>query len=148
MRSQMLGELKRYDAAIADLRRVTELAPDFAEAWGVLGWYLILQGDFPAAQVATAKAQVLAPDKYAWTVNLGHTYLLQGDRQTAHDWYQKALPLITDEEELKSGPLADFDLFIERGWQVETSREERAWLDTAARQVILENQYISAQYLL
>ncbi|NVZ11766.1 hypothetical protein HW932_21210, partial [Allochromatium humboldtianum] len=47
-RSRILSELKRYDAAIADLRRATELEPARSNAWGNLGWHLILQGDFAA----------------------------------------------------------------------------------------------------
>ncbi|NVZ11828.1 hypothetical protein HW932_21540, partial [Allochromatium humboldtianum] len=47
-RSRILSELKRYDAAIADLRRATELEPALSNAWGNLGWHLILQGDFAA----------------------------------------------------------------------------------------------------
>jgi tetratricopeptide (TPR) repeat protein len=52
LRSEILSDLKRYDAAIADLRRITELKPEFADAWGNLGWHLILQGDFAAAQAS------------------------------------------------------------------------------------------------
>ncbi len=40
---------EKYDLAIADLRKVNVLAPDFADAYGSLGWYLILQGNFEEA---------------------------------------------------------------------------------------------------
>ena len=124
-------ETGQQEPALALLDQAVNRFPDDADAWSDLGWYLILQGDFPAAQAASAKAQTLNPDSYASTVNLGHTYLLQGDREIAHAWYQKTIPLLPDEAALKSGPLADFDLFIERGWQVEASREERAWVARA-----------------
>lgn len=134
MRGVLLGESQRYDAAIADLRWITERTPDDID-WGIMGWYLLLQADFSAAQAASAKAHALAPDQHLWIINLGHAYLLQGERETAHTWYQKAVPLIPDEEalyfapaekSLKWGPLAAFDLFIERGWQVEASRKREA----------------------
>lgn len=128
-RGQMRAEVGRYAEAVADLRQATARAPRDAAAWGNLGWYLILQGDFPGARGASTKARELAPDRFEWAFNLGHTYLLQGDRKTAHAWYERGLALLPDDAELRSGPLADFDLFIARGWQIEASRGERAWLE-------------------
>ncbi|CAK0775775.1 hypothetical protein CCP4SC76_6090003 [Gammaproteobacteria bacterium] len=138
VRGQILGELRLYGAAIADLRRVTELAPYFAKAWGLLGWYLLLQGDSHAAQVASTKAQTISPDWYAWTINFGHSYLLQVEQETTHDQYQKSLPLIPNEEAMKFNLLIDFGLFIDQGWRITASREDWAWLDTADRQAIRE----------
>jgi TPR repeat protein/serine/threonine protein kinase len=104
-----------------------------ADAQGTLGWQLILDGDFVGARAFTADAQMKDPESYAWTLNHGHTFLLEGDQSTARAWYEKTVDLIPDEEALQSGPLADFDLFIERGWAVGASREERAWLERAVR---------------
>lgn len=66
------------------------------------------------------------------TVNLGHTYLLQGDRERASHWYERTIPLVPDERALRTGPLADSDPFMERGWQAVASREEQAWFEKAA----------------
>jgi len=39
LRGNSYVELEQYDSAIADLKRVTELSPEFAHAYGNLGWY-------------------------------------------------------------------------------------------------------------
>ncbi len=130
-RGNLLAQTGRAPEGIVDLRRVTELKPDDVNAWGSLGWYLILEGRWDEARTATARAVELNSDSYAWTVNLGHTYLLSGDTEGAYQHYRDTLALIPDRAALDSGPLADFDLFIERGWQVPASREARAWIEAA-----------------
>lgn len=133
-------QLQRHPEAIADLRRVTELAPDFAGGWGSLGGVLLMHGDFAAAQRVTQQAQALDPAELAWTLNLGHSHLLQGDRETAHQWYVKAIPLIPDADRLRQSLLASFDLFIQRGWQVKAARAERDWAEAAVLAAIADNQ--------
>lgn len=59
-----------YEGAIADLEQVNRLAPGNADAWGLRGWYLILQGRFQDARIPTEKAQALDPTSYSWAVNL------------------------------------------------------------------------------
>jgi TPR repeat protein len=102
-----------------------------AEAYGVWGWILITQGKFDDAQSVTEKAHQMKPDNFAWPLNIGHTYLLKGDRQTARRYYQEALPLIPDEASLEQGPIADFELFIENGWQIDACRVEMGWFRQA-----------------
>lgn len=131
LRSQFLSGRQETSQAIADSRRVTELAPDFTTAWGNLGWNLILAGDIPAAREVTEKALLREPTNYAWSINLGHTYLLEGDRETAHRWYRDTIPLVPDDGALRSGPLADFDLFVERGRHVAAAKEERDWVQAS-----------------
>ena len=132
LRGLVLGEGQQdYERAAADLAKANRLAPDFANAWVARGWYLILLGRWDEAREVTAQAQALAPDSYESSVNLGHTYLLQGDQETAHRWYRYSLPLIPDEESLLAGPVADFELFIERGWRVTAAQKERDWLHRA-----------------
>ncbi len=60
----------------------------------------------------------LKADNYAALVNLGHTYLLVGDKAQAQPWYQKTLQHLTKDEELQQGPLDDFNFFIKSGWAV------------------------------
>ena len=131
LRGQAYGEGRQdYERAIADLATINRLAPSLADAWGNRGWYLILLGRWREAQEVTARARALDPNYFAWTINLGHAYLLQGNREQAQYWYRRALTLVPDEASLRSGPLADFDLFIERGWQVAAARAERDWFVT------------------
>ena len=114
--------------SVEDYRReAIESEPESADTNGELGWLRITQGRFDEALPYATKAHTLDPDNYAWVLNLGHAHLLIGDRQTARGYYEKTIPLISDEVVLASGPLADFDLFIEKGWQVEACREEAAW---------------------
>jgi tetratricopeptide (TPR) repeat protein len=127
-RAQILYLRNETRQAEADLRKVIDLAPEFEGAQGTLGWILITQGRFDEALPFATKAHTLAPDRSDWAINLGHVHLLTSDRQTARQYYEKTIPLIPDEAALKSGPLADLDLFIKKGWQVKACREEAAWL--------------------
>lgn len=126
-RGRIFGARQETRQAEADYRKVIELAPAFADAHGRLGWLLITQGRFDEARPFAQKAHELDPESYDWAVVLGHVYLLTGDRRTAREYYEKTIALLPDEDALTSGPLADFDLFIAKGWQVEACREEAAW---------------------
>lgn len=134
LRAEILSQLERHTEALADARHATGLKPalamDEVAYWGNLGWQRLLQGDLPAAQELVAKGRMLNPQSFASTLNQGHVYLLKGDRGRARAWYETAIPLIHERDTLNAGPLTDFDLFIARGWQVEASREERAWIET------------------
>jgi CHAT domain-containing protein/TPR repeat protein len=102
-----------------------------AGAYGNFGWILITQGKFDEAQSITEKAHQKQPHNFAWSINLGHIYLLKGDRQTARRYYQEALPLIPDDASFEQGPIADFKLFIEKGWQVKACQSELEWIRSA-----------------
>jgi len=130
-RSNIYGNQKKYDLAIPDLRKINLLASDFADAYGQLGWFLIMQGKYEEAKAPCLKAHELAPDSYACAVNVGHTYLLTGDAGKAREYYGKTIDLIKTEEEFTKGPMADFELFISNGWQVEACRQEMAWMKKA-----------------
>lgn len=127
LRRQILYDRKETRQAEADYRKVISQAPQFAGAHGRLGWLLITQSRFAEALPMAQQAHELDPKSDALAVNLGHAYLLTGNRQTAHEYYEKTIHLIPDEAALTSDLLADFDLFIEKGWQVEACREEAAW---------------------
>ena len=129
LRGSAYGETGQHDLAERDGLRATELEPSNRFAWGGLCWSRILANRPLEARPACEKGVSLGANSMAVTVNLGHTYLLQGDKATAQHWYQKTLPLIDSENDLKEGPLADFDLFISKGWQVETSKVARTWFD-------------------
>jgi Tfp pilus assembly protein PilF len=89
-RSHALAEAKGdYAGAVADLERVTQLAPDAADAWGNMGWWLILDGRFDEAEKALRTAHGMAPGLFAPAVNLGHTFLLRGDPASARRWYEE-----------------------------------------------------------
>ena len=127
-RAEIYGQQEQYALAISDLSKVNLLAPDFPSAYGNLGWFLILQGKFDEARKPCQKAYELEPKNFAWAVNLGHTYLLTGDNTKARQYYEKTLKLLESEEQFQEGPVADFELFIKKGWQVEASRQELEWM--------------------
>ncbi len=122
-----LGQLGRHEEAVASYRRATELKPNSNRAWNGMCWHQILAGQFSAARPSCEKAVAIDPTSYAPAVNLGHTWMLEGKTEAANVWYRKALLLITDEADLKQAPLADFDIFIQQGWEVEESRQAKAW---------------------
>lgn len=166
-RGELFGKLKDNPAAIADLRRVTELAPDFYDGWVKLAWLLIASEQFAEADVVCRKARELHSLQYDLAFKIGHTYLLRGDLETAHKWYQKTLWLIDDEDILHKGyteseipfffenslpeaPIKDFDLFLAKGWQVAAVREERAWMTREgaipSKQHVQAKQALADQY--
>lgn len=75
------------------------------------------------------KAVALKSSNQAAQVNLGHSWLLTGDKAQAMASYRKSLRLIRKEEELKQGPLADFDLFIKNGWAVADALAAKTWYE-------------------
>ncbi|MEO5346424.1 MAG: tetratricopeptide repeat protein, partial [Magnetococcus sp. YQC-9] len=97
-----LGE---YHAAEAVSRQMIQLAPELAAGYGQLTWSLILQGQFKESREPAQKAHKMDDKSYGWTVNLGHTYLLQEDAVTARQYYLKSLPQISGEQAFTTGPL-------------------------------------------
>jgi tetratricopeptide (TPR) repeat protein len=73
---------KDYAAAVEELQEVNRLAPDFADAWGQRGWYLILLGRFEEARPPTEKAQAL--DAWPFQESLGITPLLMRSHDNSH----------------------------------------------------------------
>jgi tetratricopeptide (TPR) repeat protein len=118
---------KSFDQIYNFCNEIIYLDPNHIEANGSLGWLFILEGRFQEALPFVQKAYELDVKNYAWTLNLGHVYLLKGDAQTAQTYYDKAISLIPDEKALETGPLADFDIFIEKGWQVEKCQKTKDW---------------------
>ena len=127
-RAQIYDAQQQFDLAIADLRQVIALNPENADAYGVLGWILIREGRFDEARTMTQKAHKLDPEAFSWAINLGHLYLLAGDEETARRYYLKGLDSIETEQQFEEGPVADFKLLIEKGWQVEVMQRELVWI--------------------
>ena len=135
LRGLSLEELGRIDEAIVALLKATELAPTDASAWHYLCWTRILAEQPPETRATCERALSLSQTNFSALVNLGHTYLLQGDAKAAEEWYQKALNNIENDSELNAG-LADFDLFIGKGWQVESSRLAKARIYAKGKEML------------
>lgn len=126
IRGVLYAEQGKRDLAAADHLRVIELEPNAASTWSSVCWGKILLGNFADAQPDCEKGVALDPGSLGATFNLGHTWLLRGNKDTAWSWYEKALPLIKSKEEL-ADLLADFDLFKKRGWQPKLSQNGYDW---------------------
>ena len=122
LRGQVHDAQGQLDLATDDYREVAKLAPDDADAQGALGWSLIRLGRFAEARAPTEQAHRLAPTDVNWTIKLGHTYLLAGDPAGAQPYYDASIAQIPDAAALTRGPVADFELFIAKGWQVKACR--------------------------
>jgi Flp pilus assembly protein TadD len=82
----------RLGEAAAAYRRETELQPDNAWAFQMLGTCLMLQGDLEGAVQPFRDAIRLAPDARAWA-NLGYVYYAQGKLPDAVRAYEEATRL-------------------------------------------------------
>lgn len=120
----------KIELAEDDRRCVKLLVPDFDTniISGKEGWYLILLGIFEEAKLASKWAFKRDGENYAWALNLGHTYLLTGDENTARNYYDKALELYKGEDDFRKDVVAAFDLFIHKNWQVEESKRAKNWM--------------------
>ena len=79
----------------------------------------------------TKKAHALAPDEFPWLINMGHLALLTGNREQARTYYRRGIEYIESDEEFEQGPIADLELFIQKGWIIEVGQQEKAWLGEA-----------------
>jgi tetratricopeptide (TPR) repeat protein len=127
------SELEQHDPAIADRRMAVELEPASALANNGLCWSLILAGRSQEARAWCERALAAEPQNLATTVNLGNTYLLQGDKPQAWRWYEQSIGLVAGEQDLQDGLLGDFDIFERKGWQLALVREARAHFEPRGR---------------
>jgi CHAT domain-containing protein/tetratricopeptide (TPR) repeat protein len=128
-RGDVLLEIKRFDEAIAAFTRAVELDPKNVIRWNSLCWAQIVANQTLQARSNCQKAVELKNTNYAALVNLGHTYLLQGETSTAQTYYKKTLTNISTKSELNNGPIDDLNLFIKNGWQVQASTQAKAWFE-------------------
>jgi tetratricopeptide (TPR) repeat protein len=133
LRGSLQAEQGQYSEAERDHLRALDLQPESSNAWNSLCWSRLLAGNFAEARTACERSLSLDPDELATQINLAHTYWLQGDSENAWLLYAKAMPLIPDEDELRRGPLADFALFKQRGWQAGLLDAERDRFASQAR---------------
>ncbi|WP_295427335.1 tetratricopeptide repeat protein [uncultured Thiodictyon sp.] len=122
LRGEVHDAQGHLDLATDDYREAAKLTPDAADGQGALGWALIRLGRFAEARAPAEQAHRLAPTDVNWTINLGHTYLLAGDPAAARPYYDASIAQIPDAAALARGPVADFELFIAKGWQVKACR--------------------------
>ena len=113
--------------ALVDYRKVTQLVPQFDGGFGNYGFSLLMEKRLKEAREASLKAHRLDNTVYSWPLNIGHTYLLEGNADSARVYYRWALFRMESREDL-GGALSDFDAFIERDWELEASTAMRIWM--------------------
>jgi len=112
----------RHRQAPGRRRPGQQFAPDLADVQGALCWALIRLGRFAEARGPTERAHGLDATDLNWTINLGHVELLTGDPAAAWRYYAEAVAQVPSAAVFEQGPVADFELFIAKGWQVKASR--------------------------
>lgn len=127
-RATLYYQQQQYNKAKADYLRATQLNHLFVDAYGMIGWILIRQGDFAKAESYSLKAYQLDKFNSAWTLNLGHIAMLRGQAKTARDYYKKTLQLISEQVTFENEVLADFDFFIKKDWKAIAMRDQRLWM--------------------
>ena len=141
-RSNTQYKLNDYTAAIRDIEVVIKQYPEYSSGYGNAGWYCILQGDMEKAVKYCGKAFELDSTSYVYTVNYGHTYLLNGNTTEAKRLYSRTLDLLSTTEEYYEGPKKDFELFFMKGWKRREVGEIMDWMEReydAKYRIKLEN---------
>jgi len=92
------------------------------------GWQEILNGNFIKAENYCLKAVELNPNQYSGLVNAGHIYFFKDEIKKAREYYTKAIQAAEDEYTINAGIIADFKLFIEKGWKTEECKQEIEWV--------------------
>jgi tetratricopeptide (TPR) repeat protein len=122
-------KLNDYSSAIKDLEVALKKYPNYASGWGNIGWYCILNGDMEKATTSCRKAYEIDSTSYVYSVNYGHTYLLNGNTTEAKKYYSKTLELLSSTEEYSEGPKKDFELFFIKGWKRKEVGEIMDWME-------------------
>ncbi|MBZ5648426.1 MAG: tetratricopeptide repeat protein [Acidobacteriia bacterium] len=109
---EQLSEMKK------DLARAIQLDPNFADAYSILGFANMIEGDSEAAITNCKKAADLSPRTENYSLNLARAYLM------ANRWAD-AKPIL---ERLKGSPDRSISVVAEQ----QLARAERAIAETAA----------------
>lgn len=114
-RADLYAEQEKYAKAAQDLKQVQQTDPTpSSHTLGERGWYLILGGKLQEAREPTRQAMEQNPHYAAWPLNMGHSYALKSQPETAKFYYRKALRRLNSEEQYRKS-LADFNRFAEEG---------------------------------
>ena len=133
LRANALLALGRAVEAATAWDQLVAESPESSGKRTSLCWSLILANRPLDARPQCEKALTLNAGSYVTTINLGHTYLLTGDKTSARTWYRRAVPLLFSEKDLMSGPVNDFSIFEKRGWYPTEARDASEWFQERTR---------------
>lgn len=128
----------RYDDALRDHKQLVKQNPESATSWFSLCFGQLRAHQLAEARKACETAQSIDADSMEATVSLGHTYLLEGDKVHAWQWYERGLKLIDTKNQLEGRPLQDLAVFLERNWQPELTKEAQTWFVQRGEQWLAE----------
>lgn len=117
-----------FKQALADYQKIIDYYPDWGGGHAMYGWTLIKLARFPLAFDYCQKGYQLDSFNAAYTMNLGHAYLLTNRLSEARKFYLEALRLITETASFDDGMMDDFKIFLTNGWMTEIVKKERDFL--------------------
>lgn len=82
---------KELDEYVRYYRKIVEVLPEQADAWGLCGYGAYRQGDVQAAAQAYQRAMALRPDFFWYSYNLGVMAFARGEFSLAETYFEKAL---------------------------------------------------------
>lgn len=120
-RARILADQERYRAAAMEFvtLEAVNTAPR-ANYIGTKGWYWLLAGEIDRARTASRRAMEIAPNYAAWPLNLGHSYLIDHQPETAKFFYRQAMEHIRGRSDLQRC-LKDFDRLAQESYAVRLS---------------------------
>jgi tetratricopeptide (TPR) repeat protein len=95
--ANILDEQKKKDAAVAELKKVLELKPDYHQALNYLGYLYVEESkNLGEAEKLIRKALEIEPENGAYIDSLGWLYFKQGKTKEAVKELEKAAVLLDD----------------------------------------------------
>lgn len=102
-RGQAAIEAREYRDAIDHLQVATELAPDFAHAWHLLGLAYFQTDYFGPSMAALERALMLNPDHFGALQGVAVVNELVGNAQLAYQAYERAGEMRPHDSEIAAG---------------------------------------------
>jgi tetratricopeptide (TPR) repeat protein len=138
--------------ALLEFEFVKTAKPEFATGHGMYGWTLIKLGRFNKAEKHTKLAYKLDSTSDTYIMNHGHALLLQRKNLEARMYYLKALEHTSTQSRFKEGIIADFESFIENGWEEEAVKKEaihltNQWINHYKYKTIGNEYFVEGQAL-
>ena len=108
-RGRTLARQERYYAAAQTFTDYEAVDPTPRPSYvGTKGWYWLLAGEIDSARTASRRALGMNPNYPAWPLNLGHSFMVDYQPETAKFFYRQAMESIRSRRDLQRC-LADFD---------------------------------------
>ncbi|MBC7364759.1 MAG: tetratricopeptide repeat protein [Candidatus Aminicenantes bacterium] len=133
-----LGRLHRYEEAVVELTKVTELAPEFAPAYQQLGYCYQNLNDLDKALVFYKKSAELDPTNAATLYNLGLILFEQNKVDEALSYFEKAMASNPEDVEVlemvarcyvNKGELVRAVEYLEKARSLSKDQEKKKMLD-------------------